>query len=524
MLLKATIQENLFKETKIFTQREKHMKFKRSSGILLHPTSLPGPYGIGDIGPSAHRWLEFVQSTGCNLWQVLPLGPTGYGDSPYQCFSAFAGNPYLISPEALLEDHLLLPQDLEDLPAFPADRVDFGWVINWKIKLLNRAFENFVASKKLQKKFETAMAAFRESQADWLDDFALFMAIKDAHGGAPWNTWEAPLRDRESTALVKAREELASAIEQQVFRQFLFFRQWGKLRDYAKKLKIQIIGDIPIFVAIDSADVWANPELFYLNKSGQPTVVAGVPPDYFSPTGQLWGNPLYRWDVHQERAFDWWIARVKAVLGLVDIIRMDHFRGFAGYWEVSGKAKTAEKGKWKPGPGAPLFDAIRNALGDLPIIAEDLGLITKDVIALRDQFELPGMKILQFAFGGDATEPFLPHNYVTNCVVYTGTHDNDTVRGWYERVPEKERDLYRRYMGRDGSDVAWDIIRASWGSVAVFSLAPMQDLLSLDNSARMNYPGNPSGNWTWRMRAADMSPSLAARMSEFNRLYLRGKS
>lgn len=497
------------------------MKFKRSSGILLHPSSLPGPYGIGDIGPAAHRWLDFLHSTGCGLWQVLPLGPTGYGDSPYQCFSAFAGNPYLISPEALLEDGLVTAEDLADLPAFPDERVDFGWVINWKVDLLNSVFDRYAASAQLQKKFGREISKFRATQAAWLEDFALFMALKEAHGGASWNTWKAPLRDRQPQAIERARSEMAFAIDRQVFRQFLFFRQWDKLRSYAKKLEIQIIGDIPIFVAIDSADVWANPDLFYLNKSGQPTVVAGVPPDYFSPTGQLWGNPLYRWDIHQARGYDWWIARVKGVLGLVDIIRMDHFRGFAGYWEVSGKAATAEKGKWKPGPGPSLFTAIRDALGDLPIIAEDLGLITPDVVALREEFNLPGMKILQFAFGSDATEPFLPHNYPTNCVVYTGTHDNDTVVGWYERVPEKERDFYRRYMGRDGSNVAWDMIRCSWASVAVFALAPMQDLLSLNNSARMNYPGNPSGNWSWRLRDTDLASSLAARMKEFNILYLR---
>ena len=497
------------------------MKFNRSSGILLHPSSLPGPYGIGDIGPEAHRWLDFLKSTGCKLWQVLPLGPTGYGDSPYQCFSAFAGNPYLISPEWLMEDGLLEKEDLANLPEFPADQVDFGWVINWKVDLLNRAFQRYYNSDKLKAKFDAELKTFQFAQGFWLDDFALFMAIKDAHGGASWNTWEASLRDRDPDALSKIRQKLAFEIERQIFRQFLFFRQWDKLRTYAKELDILIIGDIPIFVAIDSADVWANPDLFYLDKNGQPKVVAGVPPDYFSPTGQLWGNPLYRWKLHKQRGFSWWIARVKAVLGMVDIIRMDHFRGFAGYWEVSGKAKTAEKGTWKPGPGAALFTAIRKALGDLPIIAEDLGLITADVVALRDQFGLPGMKILQFAFGSDATEPFLPHNYISNCVVYTGTHDNDTVRGWYERVDEKERDLYRRYMGRDGSNVAWDMIRGCWASVAVFALAPMQDLLDLDNSARMNYPGNPSGNWSWRMKKTDAAPSLAVRMKEFNTLYLR---
>ena len=497
------------------------MKFKRASGILMHPTSLPGKYGIGDLGPEAMRWIDFVDSTGCGLWQVLPLGPTGYGDSPYQCFSAFAGNPYLISPDLLLADGVLQPEDLSDAPAFPAEKVDFGWVISWKVALLEKAYERYAANPPAALIKE--IKAFRKENAAWLEDFALFMALKDAHYGAPWSTWEAPLRDHQPAAINQARQEHADVIERQVFRQFFFFRQWNAVRSYAHAKDIQIVGDIPIFVAHDSADVWANTELFYMDQEGKPTVVAGVPPDYFSPTGQLWGNPLYRWDIHKSTGYAWWIARVKAVLGMVDIIRMDHFRGFAAYWEVSGDAKTAEKGVWTPGPGIDLFETLRSALGDLPLIAEDLGLITPDVVVLRDHFDLPGMKILQFAFGSDATEPFLPHNYTQNCVVYTGTHDNDTVKGWYERVPEVERDFYRRYLGRDGRDVAWDMIRGCWSSVAGMALAPMQDLLSLDNRARMNYPGNPSGNWAWRMSVGDANASLAKRLHEFNTMYLRLK-
>jgi 4-alpha-glucanotransferase len=502
------------------------MQLQRSSGILLHPTSLPGPYGIGDLGPQAYRWIDFLAKAGCSLWQVLPLGPTGYGDSPYQCFSAFAGNPYLISPEALLEDGLLQEEDLSGvstrgIPSFRADAVDFGAVITWKLKLLDRSFQHF--EQKAPTKLRHELAEFRASHTIWLDDFALFMAFKEAHNWAPWTTWEPPLRDRQLQALAEAGSKLDTAIQRQVFRQFLFFRQWSALRRHAHAAGIQIIGDAPIFVAHDSADVWAHPELFYLNEKCMPTVVAGVPPDYFSPTGQLWGNPLYRWKVHKASGYAWWIERIRAVLEQVDIIRLDHFRGFAGYWQVRGKAKTAEKGRWVPAPGKDFLKKLENALGDLPIIAEDLGVITPDVVALRDHFGLPGMKILQFAFNGEPKDPFLPHNYPVNCVVYTGTHDNDTARGWYERVGEAEKEFYRRYLERSGSNVSWDLIRACWSSVAVFALAPMQDFLGLGNEARMNYPGNPSGNWTWRMPAWALNEALQKKINELNYLYSRGK-
>jgi len=497
------------------------MKFNRSSGIILHPTSLPGPYGIGDLGPQAHKWIDFLADAGCGLWQVLPLGPTGYGDSPYQCFSAFAGNFYLISPETLLEDNLLKPDDLADLPDFPQEKVDYGWVINWKIGLLDRSFKHFQRSRSARLKDE--LQAFTNEQASWLQDFALFMALKEAHGGAPWTTWETPLRDREPQALTEARQRYDLEIQAQIYRQFLFFRQWENLRQHAHKLGIQIIGDIPIFVAHDSADVWVHPELFYLDQKGQPKVVAGVPPDYFSPTGQLWGNPLYRWRIHARTGYAWWLERIRAVLESVDIVRVDHFRGFAGYWEVPGRAKNAIKGRWVKGPGKKFFYTVQAALGELPIIAEDLGVITPDVVDLRDSFGLPGMRILQFAFGNGPQDPFLPHNYPMNTVVYTGTHDNDTVLGWYKRINPEESDLYRRYLARDGSDVSWDMIRAIWSSVAVFALAPLQDFLSLDNSGRMNYPGNPSGNWSWRMPADALSESLMWRIKETNHLYARDK-
>jgi 4-alpha-glucanotransferase len=495
------------------------MRFERASGILLHPTSLPGAYGIGEIGRAAYRWLEFLASSGSQLWQVLPLGPTGYGDSPYQCFSAFAGNPYLISIEDLLESNLLTPEDLVDQPNFPSDRVDYGPLIEWKVATLTRAYRRFQnsASPTQQSEFE----AFQIKEAHWLDDFALFMAIKEDHHGAPWVQWPSSLRNRKPEALESFRDEHVSAIQRHAFWQFIFFRQWRALRTHAHELGIQIIGDIPIFVAHDSSDVWAHPNLFYLDEKGSPSVVSGVPPDYFSSTGQMWGNPLYRWETHAEEGYAWWLDRFRAVLKMVDIVRLDHFRGFAGYWEIPADSETAINGRWAPGPGAKFFLNLRGALGDLPIIAEDLGEITPDVIELRDRFDLPGMKVLVFAFDGDADNEFLPHNYTPNYVVYTGTHDNDTALGWYKRVNEQERNFAHRYLQTDGSDIARDLIRAAWSSVGVFALAPMQDFLGLDNSARMNYPSRPSGNWTWRMPSDALSDSLVADLRELNTLYSR---
>ena len=495
------------------------MKFRRSAGILLHPTSFPGPYGIGDIGPTAHRWVDFLAEAGCGLWQTLPLGPTGFGDSPYQTFSAFAGNPYLISPDRLVEDGLIYPEDLEEHPDFSEDMVEYGKVIPWKLDLLDKAYDQFQQTKSAE--LQAGFQKFNQEQTDWLDDFALFLALKEAQGGGSWTEWPEPLRSREQLALREAKADYGEAIQRQKFRQFLFFRQWSALRHYANGKRIQIIGDIPIFVAHDSAEVWARPELFYMDEEGNPTVVAGVPPDYFSETGQLWGNPLYRWEVHAKHGYAWWIHRWQAVLQLVDIVRLDHFRGFAAYWEVPASEDTAVNGRWMPGPGKHFFKFLRSALGELPIIAEDLGVITPDVVELREQFGLPGMIVLQFAYYGDPGELFLPHNHIENRVVYTGTHDNDTSRGWYERVSEEERDFFRRYMGVDGKAVAWDLIRAAWSSVAVFAVAPMQDFLNLGNEARMNYPGNPSGNWTWRMSEDDFDEDLRNRIREFNFLYQR---
>jgi 4-alpha-glucanotransferase len=493
------------------------VKLQRSAGVLLHPTSLPGPHGIGDLGPQARAWVDFLAEAGCGLWQVLPLGPTGFDNSPYQSFSAFAGNPYLISPELLLEEGLLEEKDLAGA-SFPADRVDFCALIPWKVKVLDVAFGRFRSSgaSRLRGDFET----FRTEHAAWLDDFALFMALKEAWKGSRWDEWRDALRRRRADAMAASRREHAEGMERQAFRQFLFFRQWQALRGHAKSKGVRIIGDVPIFVSSDSADVWAHPDLFKLDEALQPTVVAGVPPDYFSPTGQLWGNPLYSWESHQSSGFEWWTARLRSALELVDLARLDHFRGFAAAWEVPAGSLTAEKGKWVKGPGGELLARVGEALGDLPLIAEDLGVITPDVEAMRESFHLPGMKILQFAFSGPDNS-FLPHAYPRNCVVYTGTHDNDTTRGWFSGAPEPEQDFCRRYLKSDGHDIVWDLIRVAWASPAKFALAPMQDLLDLDTAARMNFPGKPSGSWTWRMGDGDASPALAARLRELNYLYQR---
>jgi 4-alpha-glucanotransferase len=495
------------------------MGLKRSSGIILHPTSLPGPDGIGDLGLEAYRWIDFLSNSGCSLWQVLPLGPTGYGDSPYQCFSAFAGNPYLISPTLLLEDGLLTLEYLTSRPKFDSESVNFSEMMTWKNSLFEIAFERFQKSRRKNQIAEYQQ--FLIDQSFWLDDFALFMAIKKTQDDVSWKDWPAGLRKREPGALEKFLENNKSAINYQIFLQFLFFRQWRSVKDYANGRGISIIGDIPIFVAYDSADAWSHPEMFYLNSKGLPIVVAGVPPDYFSPTGQLWGNPLYRWNYHKKTGYSWWIKRIKSTLEQFDLIRLDHFRGFAGYWEIPAGNSTAEIGRWVKGPGVSFFKTVKHSLGSLPIIAEDLGVITPDVVSLRTMFELPGMRVFQFGFASDPSDAFLPHNYPVRCVAYTGTHDNDTTLGWYISAPEIERDLCRRYLASSGADISWDMIRAVWSSVAVIALAPMQDLLSLGTEARMNFPGKLGGNWTWRMDADALNDTLNSRLKEINYLYSR---
>lgn len=491
----------------------------RLSGILLHPTSLPGPHGIGDLGPEAFRWLDWLQASGCRLWQVLPLGPTGYADSPYQSFSAFAGNHLLISLELLVREGLLEEGDFGLVPSFPSDRVDYGNVITFREALLRKAAARHRAGAAGHLKRE--LQQFTEAHAGWLEDYCLFMALKAEHEGAPWTTWEPPLRRRDPAALAAARARLGDAVEDHRLRQFLFFRQWGALRRDAQERDIALVGDIPIFVAHDSADVWSRPELFLLDEAGNPAAVAGVPPDYFSPTGQLWGNPLYRWDVMRQSGYAWWIERFRLVLALVDFIRLDHFRGFEAYWEVPAGSPTAEVGRWVPGPGAGFLERVREGLGGLPIIAEDLGEITPPVVELRDRFGLPGMKILQFAFEGRPDHGFLPHNSPRHCVVYTGTHDNDTAQGWYESTAEEHRDFCRRYLAADGHDIAWDMIRAAWASVAEWAVVPLQDVLSLGAEARMNFPSRTEGNWAWRCPPGVPTEPVAARLRELNFLYGR---
>lgn len=498
------------------------MHFARSSGILLHPTSLPGPWGIGDLGPAAYQFVDFLAEAGQSLWQVLPLGPTGYGDSPYQCFSAFAGNPLLVSLDQIVQRGLLSYDEVleaADNHQLDAASVRYGEVMGLKLPILRRSYERMREG--VAPEVSAAFAEFRQANAGWLDDYALFMALKEAHGGQSWYTWEPGLRARRPVALAKARHEHAEALEMQQFLQFLFFQQWLPLKAYANERHIRIIGDAPIFVAYDSADVWANPDLFFLNEDGQPTVVAGVPPDYFSKTGQLWGNPLYRWERMAQDGYAWWVARLRAAFTQVDILRLDHFRGFAAYWEVPAGEATAINGRWIKGPGAALFERLNAEFGALPIIAEDLGLITPDVLALRDQFDLPGMIVLQFAFGGEADNFYLPHNHSRNCVAYSGTHDNNTTIGWFNEISEEEREHVRGYLGRDGNDIAWDFIRSAMMSVADMSIIPLQDVLRLGGEARMNIPGHAGGNWSWRFQPEALNDGLAHGLHFFTSLYNR---
>ena len=493
----------------------------RSAGILLHPTSLPGPYGIGDLGPSAYAWVDTLVQAKQTWWQILPLGPTGYGDSPYQAFSAFAGNPYLVSPQYLIEDGLL---DSRDLPAmaFPLDCVDFGPVIDFKNALLKLAWEKFQQGRASPLRPE--FASFTANEAGWLDDYALFMALKDAHQGRSWQEWPEPAKLWQADFIKKAKVDLVKNIGLHQFRQFLFFRQWQRLKTYANDHEIKIIGDIPIFVSGDSADVWANPQLFALDRDRRPKLVAGVPPDYFSATGQLWGNPHYDWQALEKSGFAWWIERFRSTFKMVDVVRLDHFRGFEAYWEIPAGSPNAIKGRWVKAPGQALMQTLRKAFGALPIIAEDLGVITPEVDALRREFDLPGMRILQFAFGDQAENRFLPHNYDSNnTIVYTGTHDNDTTWGWFRSITERERDHVRRYLARDASDVAWDLMRLAWSSVGDYAIAPLQDVLNLGTEARMNFPGKPQGNWAWRYQANQLNPGILDRLADMTQLYGRDK-
>ncbi len=505
------------------------MRLARSSGILLHPTSLPGRFGIGDLGPEAYRFVDFLAGAEQAFWQIMPLGPSGLGDSPYSSHSAFAGNPSLISPEDLVAAGLLAESDLSDAPVFPEERVDYGKVIGYKRRLLEKAFRAFVARLGSDAAHRRAYADALAPASSWLDDYALFSALHDEHGGAGWQSWGASLARREPRAMEAARLALRERVEAHRFFQYLFADQWQRLKVYANRRGVRIIGDIPIFVAHNSADVWARPDLFQLDAHGSPTVVSGVPPDAFSATGQLWGNPLYDWTRMRADGFRWWIDRVRRALGLVDVVRLDHFRGFAACWEVAASETTAAHGRWVPSPGLELFRAVEAALGDLPIIAEDLGTITPDVHRLRDALELPGMRVLQFAFSGDSHDTHLPHEYPRNCVAYTGTHDNDTVVGWFaarsaaDATPSERRERLAclRYLGSDGSEINWDFIRAVAMSVADVAVVPLQDVLGLGSEARMNTPAQPEGNWAWRVRADALTDAVRERVRETAILYGR---
>jgi 4-alpha-glucanotransferase len=480
-------------------------RLSRGCGILLHPTSLPGRFGIGDLGPCSSRWLETLAVARQGWWQMLPLGPIGAGSSPYQSTSSFAGNTLLISPERLVETGDLTRRDLARPPQVPADRVDYAAVRAHQDRLLRRAFARFDPR-------DPDYLRFIAERRWWLDDFALFQAAHEVLGGLPWTEWPADLAARRPSALRRWRLDLADEVRFQQFAQYAFERQWRRLRAEAHARGIRLIGDVPIFVSLDSADVWARPDLFELDSRGRPTAVAGVPPDYFAAEGQLWGNPLYRWPAHADEGYAWWIARLRTALERVDLVRLDHFRGFEAYWSVPAGAANAVGGRWRAGPRDAFLRAVRDALGGLPIIAEDLGAITPEVIALRDRFGLPGMRVLQFAFGSDAHNVHLPHNYIANCVAYTGTHDNNTTVGWYRgddldgvaQAPAARRAEWahaRRYLGRPIGAIHTEMIRLLYASVADLAIIPLQDILGLGGAARMNRPGHPDGNWAWRCRA-----------------------
>ncbi len=502
---------------------------KRLAGVLLHPTSLPGRYGIGDIGPECYRFLDWMHDAGLAYWQVLPLGPTSYGDSPYQCFSAFAGNPMLVSPELLVDHGLATTEEIHP-PAFPTDNVDYGWVIQWKTEVLRRVHEKFIASP--NDEFKTKYDEFqkRKDIKVWLQDYAEFRVCKDLHDGCAWNEWEEGLKFRKKAALTKLRKEHKVSIDFHKFIQFLFFYQWEKVRAAAAERNIQIIGDAPIYVAYDSSDTWANQELFQLDSEANPTSVAGVPPDYFSATGQLWGNPLYNWAKLKATKYKWWMDRMTSIFELVDVVRLDHFRGFMAYWSVPAEETTAVNGKWVKGPGAEFFKAVKRKFKELPIIAEDLGEITEDVIEVRDQFNLPGMNVMQFAWSVASVEPLIPdpgcsfqlHNHLENSVVYTGTHDNDTSLGWFQNSSEEsERHHLRVYLATDAGAPHWDLIRAAMMSVGRTAIVPMQDFLGLGSECRMNFPGKASGNWSWRMNESATSMELSKSIRSLTLTYQR---
>lgn len=491
----------------------------RYSGIICHPTSFPGPHGIGDCGDDAYRFVEWMQRAAQTHWQVLPLAPVGSGDSPYASPSAFAGSPLLISLPWLVGDGLLDPSSIADPPPFSASQVEFDAVRAFKMPLFREAFHRFQAgaSSHLRPEFDV----YLEAQRDWLDDFALFMALKQEFDGAAWIDWPPPIALRDSGALAEARGRLRNEIRLQQFTQFLFDRQWADLHRYANQHGLRIVGDLPIFVAYDSADVWAHRDLFRLDREGRPLLVAGVPPDAFSATGQFWGNPVYDWDRHQATGLQWWIDRIRTTLQRVDMLRIDHFRGFAASWVIPFGATVAAEGRWEEGPGREFFATLVRELGELPLIVEDLGLITSDVVALRQALNLPGMSVLHFAFDSGSSNAYLPHNYTPLTVCYTGTHDNQTTVGWFRSLPDHLRTNVQRYLGRDGSDIAWDLIRLAHESVADWAIVPLQDVMRLDDDARMNAPGSGSGNWGWRYTPHLLHDGLSAGLRELTETYGR---
>lgn len=472
------------------------MRFPRSSGTLVHPTSFPSKYGMGDLGHEAYDFINFLEETGQTVWQVLPLGPTGYGNSPYASYSAFAGNPYLISPDKLEEKGYISNEDLSDAVLPVTTQADYEGAYQKKDKLYEKAFENFRASQ--TKEEAKKLTDFKKRNSYWLEDYTVFMACSISNNRNTWNTWEKGLAQRKPVALEKARKEFAEEIEFHTWLQFEFFQQWNLLKEYANSKNIRVVGDIPIFVDHNSADVWSHPKFFAVDKQGNRLRVAGVPPDYFSETGQLWGNPLYEWKTLKRDDFSWWVERFRQMFELFDAIRVDHFRGFDEYWEVKASEETAINGEWVKAPGVDLFTTIKKKLGSLPIIAEDLGLMTQGVEDLRDEFNFPGMKILQFAFDSDSTNSFLPHNYSQNCVTYTGTHDNDTTIGWYNSAPDVEQHRARQYTRSDGREIHWELIRIGMLSVADQAIFPLQDFMNLDSTHRMNIPGTVGDNWMWR--------------------------
>ncbi|WOD41426.1 4-alpha-glucanotransferase [Nodosilinea sp. E11] len=502
------------------------MSFQRASGVLLHPTSLPSRFGIGDLGQAAYAFVDFLAKSGQTLWQVLPLGPTGYEHSPYiMNFSTFAGNPLLIDLEQLAKEGWLEASDLTPLNDGNPEQVDFEQVIAHKTQFLKRAHERFFAAPQAEP--QAKFARFCQEQASWLDDFVLFMALLEANDGKSWNFWEPAIARREPEALQAQRDRLNAQIQYHQFVQFKFFEQWQRLRHYANEKNIKIVGDISIYVCHNSSDVWADPELFKLDANTfEPAFIAGVPPDYFSATGQLWGNPVYNWEQAEKTGFAWWIKRFQVTLQYVDIVRVDHFRGFEAYWQVPAGEETAINGEWIAAPGETFFKALEQALGTLPIMAEDLGIITPEVDALRQQFDFPGMRILMFAFGDDPNNAYLPHNYTSNTVVYPGTHDNDTAIGWWQQASDTEKQFLARYFGYDSpaeiTDINWLLIRAALASVADLAVIPLQDLLDLDGRSRMNDPSRNDGNWRWRYRSSDLlTQALSDRLRELTQLYSR---